>query len=221
MKNVYFIIFLLLNYNVFGQANNYHMHIRTDGFYFYDNGLDTIVLIPDADKMQIETIKLMQDQGLLSKEIKFTHEDSIARNSEGTTAIHCFAFFTDTSGTAYGTLYRNDTFINNLIATINRRKAVSAFNLNANASDEHTRALINFDKTTLISDIHFINDSVFTFIIGRGYDYLTNKYKCIIRHDTLNIRWQNYLDTTYVFPERNYIFIPFNDIPSDLLKLKK
>ena len=214
-------IFILLQHCVYSQTNNAYKHPRSDGFYFYDNGLDTIVFLPEANEMQVQAIKLMQDQGLLSKHQKFTHEDSIARNNEGTTIIDCIAFFNDTGGTELGTLYRSDTFINYFIATINRRKAVATFNLNANMGSDDTKALINFDKTTLISDMHFINDSTFTFVIGRGVDYLAKKYSCIMRHDNLNVKELNYMDTTFVYYDHNYFFIPFNNIPSDLLRLKK
>ena len=214
-------IFILLQHCVYSQTNNAYKHPRSDGFYFYDNGLDTIVLLPEANEMQVQTIKLMQDQGLLSKNQKFTHEDSIARNSQGTTTIDCIAFFNDTSGTELRTLYRNDTFINFFITTVNRRKAVAACNLNANISSDDVKALINFDKTTLFSDMHFINDSTFTFVIGKEVDYLAKKYNCIMRHDSLNVKELNYLDTTFVYYDRNYVFIPFNNIPPDLLKLKK
>ena len=221
---IYLFVFFFLSFSKYAFPKHFkagNSRIRTDGFYFYDNGIDTLVIIPGGGTMQIQMIQLMQAQGLLSRNIKFTGDDSIAINSEGSTAIDVIAFFNKSSGTEYGTSHRRDGFIQDLINTINRRKAITDTANDMYIHDEDSLITRRFDKTTLISDITFLNDTTLIFTIGKGYEFLEKRYTCIMNGDRLNVTVVSSQSPGSILYRRMYVFIPFNNIPTDLLKVKK
>jgi len=218
---IYYIFLLLLStVTVFGQMRQdiKNSRVREDGFYYYDNGIDTIAVIPEGTEMHLEMIKLMQDKGYLPQDLTLTHNDSVAKSTDGSTNIHCFAFFNGNTGTGYGTIHREDTFITDLISTINRRKAIAS---NVDTNTVAWDNIYRFDRTSLMSDMVYIDDTFLSFTMGKNDDDLERNYRCILRGDTLNVKMGIPTMPGYVIWERDYVFVPFSNIPADLVRRKR
>jgi hypothetical protein len=206
MKNSKLVLFLFL-FSSLGiyckNAKEAKRHLHTDGFYLYDNGLDTIIYLPEANEAHWALIKLRQEEGLIAKDRKFTHEDSQAKSGEGTTEIECIAFYSDSTGTTFGTSYRKDTTIKWFLKEINYRKT---------RVDSNTMA----DNMVMFSDFKFLGDTTFTFTIGKGFHEVKEERTCTFSGNGLKVK-----SLRKGSPERFYVFVPYNNIPPDLLKVKK
>jgi hypothetical protein len=181
------------------------IHLRTDGFYFYDNGIDTIVYIPGGEQMQGQMIEYMKQMGYIKPDFIPTHEDSLVKNGDSSTLIDVMVFFSDSTGTHIGTPYRKNNTLQELLNTIDLRK--------------RKIPTLDSDKRVRFYDFEFQNDSTFTFTYAKNFPDWQSKYICTYKgNDTLSVKIIRPADFT---TSRNYIFVPFNNIPNNLLKVKK
>jgi hypothetical protein len=183
----------------YGQHNG--RHLRTDGFYVYDNGLDTIVTIPGGEEMQLEMLTEMTKKGFIKPDTHFSHIDSIAKLSDGSTDVSFIVFFCDTSGTAFGTIYR-DSILKRFFNTVNERRA---------GRDDR--------RFGIISNIVFQDDSTFTFVVGDPF--VPKVFNCSIKPYGLHVSIANDIEGPFRAKVYDYNFIPFDNIPPDLFVIKK
>lgn len=195
---------VLLSAVVSGQSAT--TRLRTDGFYFYDNGIDTLNAIPDGAQMQAETVESMRKMGFLENNERAPVFDSIAINSEGSTYISFIAFYNDKGGMAWASALRNSKVLDTFLQIYERRKEMFPAS--------------KLDETVAMSDIYFQNDSVFTYIIGGKHDYFASAYTCTLRGNNLIVKQVRKAIPDHKYPVLEYTFIPFDNIPPDLI-LKK
>jgi hypothetical protein len=181
-------------------------HLRTDGFYFYDNRIDSIATMPGGRERQLAMLKEMREKGFNIKlDSSSTSLDSEAKLTEGSTDIRFIAFLDDTSGIVFGSIYRRNV-LNKFIDYYNSRKTGTTF------GDKF--------KIQTISNVVFTSDSSFKFRVGLKGDYFEKENSCTLRNDSLVVR-----STRPFFPgainEYRYFFVPFGNIPPDLLTISK
>ena len=181
-------------------------HLRTDGFYLYDNGIDTIAIIPGGRQMQMTIFQMAKERGL-KFDSSLTKLDSEAKNSQGSTDIHFIAFLNDTSGLAWGTIYRKANVLEKFLKLY---KAIQA-----------GRDTVKRNSGQLISKIFFQSDSTITFQTGTTSDYFEEHEFGIVKKDSLLVKAYRSIAPGQLFSERSYIFIPFDKIPTDLLHTRK
>jgi hypothetical protein len=212
MNTKLFLLFIL-------SFNNINVHkIRTDGFYFFDNGLDKVNIVPGGIQMNIEIINMLKEEGLYPKDKKLTYYDSMAVNSEGSTKIECLSFFDSISGTLFGTSIRNDSFAKNIKPIIDWRRSMVG-NSKMKIFNKDSLTEWNFDSSTKIfNDLHYLNDSTFIFVTG-AFDHNFKKiHTCkILKDGKLHMKTVHFLRPDIIMGDETLEFIPFNNIPKNLL----
>jgi hypothetical protein len=198
-------------------------HFRTDGIYFFDNGIDTLNLIKDGLKMQLDMIKMMQDEGIIPKK-PFTHSDSVVVNQQGSCDVNFIAFFNDTSGTFCGTLERTAGSTKQFLDQIQSWKKLTLGDSTITTKNADTLQLLKFyGNTRCFRNMQYINDSVIEFVItGRGYDFMERIAQCILRqNNTMRVKIFPSFDPMFALSDDLYIFIPYDKIPPDLVEAKR
>ncbi|MBX2907578.1 MAG: hypothetical protein KF744_16150 [Taibaiella sp.] len=145
----------------------------------------------------------MKKMGYLETDENAPVFDSIAINSEGSTFISFIAFYNDKSGMAWASALRNKGVIDTFLQIYEQRKKFFPSS--------------KLDETVAMSDIYFQNDSVFTYVIGGRHDYFASAYTCTIRGNKLIVKKTRKAEPNQEHAILEYVFIPFSDIPSDLV----
>jgi hypothetical protein len=198
-------------------------HFRTDGIYFFDNGIDTLNLIKDGLKMQLEMIQNLQSEGIIPAR-PFTHNDSIAINAQGSCAVHFMAFFNDTSGTYFFSNDRKNGETKECIDLIETWRKITTHDTIINTKDVDSLKQLDFHThTRSFRNIHYINDTTIEFVpTGRGYSFMERIAQCTIRKDGhMRVKVLSPIDPTFVMSDDLYIFIPYDKIPPDLVEAKR
>jgi hypothetical protein len=204
------LIFLLISVLLTNarEEKNRQRHIRTDGFYLYDNGVDTILTIPGGREMQLAMYESMKEQGYIEKEWQpKTALDSEAK-LDGGTDIRFFFFLSDTSAGVFGTIYRHRPVIQSLLDYYHYKK------------DEKDTLSERISSINAVHEMVFLTDS--TFAYKEGSDYFEQTDSCLIKGDSLFVSSTRTISKYMKLPVlHKYVFVPFNNIPPDLLQVKK
>jgi hypothetical protein len=198
-------------------------HFRTDGIYFFDNGIDTLNLIKDGLKMQLDMIKMMQDEGIIPQK-PFTHADSVVVNSEGSCRYEFLVFFNDTSGTSYHITVRNDDNTSSNLHLIRALKKITLGDSIVTTTDPDSLLLLKYRLGNLtFRGINYVNDSTIQFIkIGKGLDFMERIAVCTIKKDgNMQVKVYPSFDPMFALNDDLYIFIPYDKIPPDLVEAKR
>ncbi len=199
-------------------------HFRTDGIYFFDNGIDTLKLIKDGLQMQLDMIKYMQDEGIKPKR-DFTHNDSIVISSEGSCRHEYIAFFNDTCGTSFGNVDVRDS--GNTSSDLNYIDELRKITLGDSiVTIENPDSLLIFNykmNNFTFRSINYVNDSTIQFIkIGKGLDFMERIAVCTIKKDgNMQVKVYPSFDPMFALNDDLYIFISYNKIPPDLVEAKR
>ncbi len=168
-------------------------HPRTDGYYIYDNGIDTIAEIPNGREMQLSMIQSMREEGYISKDYRPGHEDSIAKNGDISTDVRILRFFSDSEVQYIGTIHRAE-FEKVLAETMLRHKAQT----NGGTIDAQVR----------ITDMHMMNDSVVNFTKARNIPVFEEFFTCVVSGDSLRVRTRRTVANMALSKEKVYHFVP-------------
>ncbi len=223
MRIIFTYIFIcVLSLKVSAQPDT-RRHFRTNGIYFFDNGIDTLNLIKDGLKMQLDMIQMMQEEGIIPKK-PFTHSDSIVVNQHGSCNINFLAFFNDTSGTFCGTFEREVGSTKRFIDQIQSWKKLTLGDSSITTENADTLMLLKlYSNTRCFRNMQYLNDSVIEFVItGRGYDFMERMAQCTLRqNNTMRVKIFPSFDPMFALNDDLYIFIPYNKIPPDLVEAKR
>ncbi len=120
MKNC-FVVFLLCTIPFL--SNGQKLSFRTDGYYYYDNKVDTLYLLKIADKNNKELIGAVQKAGF---NIYNKGTDCVPKNTipyDGSSYIQVFSFFSNVLGTHWTGNCWNKSQFNDAIHKIKLRKS--------------------------------------------------------------------------------------------------
>lgn len=170
--------------------------LRTDGFYLYDNGIDTFQIMPDSKDLYLAGMAALRQKNLCLPGKSRCQPDSVVVLKEGSPFIHYIAFFDNFSGTALVKNCRDKSTRDEAMATIAARK---------NKTGKHDC----FEQSEQIHAISFLNDSTFTFLV-QDDSFFHEKYRATIQKNGLSITdISNRMMKTPEVP-CNYIFMPNN-----------
>ena len=190
MSSIYITLFALAA--MLFQGKPHHQLPRTDGYYLYDNGIDTFQVMPVTEDVRVAAITARALRNM-PEPIKYGCEpDDVIVITEGSPLLHYVAFFNDTSGTAFKRNCRDINARNESIRIIETRK------MKIDQQDL-------FDPSERIHAISFLNDSTFTFIVRENF-FLKEKYSATIKKDGLTITDISRRPTPAL--PCNYTFIP-------------
>ena len=151
-SNVFLILALFLLITSFDKKS-VQKHIRTDGYYLFDNGLDTFALIPGSKELYKSSYKFLEKQfGIKPRSHNDCLPDSMAFYGDSSTQLFYLAFFENNAGTAFVDVCRNRE---------GRRKAISDIK-NRAANIDTQYAYVN-----VVFDAHYKNDSTITYQVSK------------------------------------------------------
>lgn len=179
--------------------------LRTDGFYFFDNGIDTLKILPKSENVVEETRAIFAAAGIeVPRHMKNKCDTNIVVLADGSTLLHFIAFSNNRKGMVAAANCRDKKLLDEVVQVLRRKDESSP-------------------EVDTLHDVSFINDSTFTFVVGESKVY-NNKslsqveegYYCTFRgSDHLIVRYRLKCMPGARMEERDYRFIPFNDVPAD------
>lgn len=204
-KLIFLPFFVWLCTTGFCKPGNKRQHVlRTDGFYYYDNNIDTFAVTKDSKDLFF--MVLASNGGKLPPH-RFTNScgyDSIVVLKGASSLYQMIAFFSDSTGTAIENGCRDN--IMDCIQVIKARR--SGHDTDAFAANDRIYNMIVLDEHTAAFDVS-------------GHD-LAARYSVNIENDSLvaTVHQKNYPTIPTDFPRRVYHFIPYDKVPPDLGRIR-